>query len=154
MPNLKCWTKQFQRMHQRKKLRLRDWLKEMIDAGLYGLKWEGDPRKRTFRIPWKHGSRHGWSEKDDAALFRAWATYTGKYKEGRDLPDPRKWKTNFRCALNALPDIKEIREESCPGGKDAYKIYKMQPVRGRGKGFGTQRCYRNAITVKFVIAHC
>ena len=141
-------------MHQRKKLRLRDWLKEMIDAGLYGLKWEGDPRKRTFRIPWKHGSRHGWSEKDDAALFRAWATYTGKYKEGRDLPDPRKWKTNFRCALNALPDIKDIREESCPGGKDAYKIYKMQPVRGRGKGFGNQRCYRNAITVELVIAHC
>ena len=141
-------------MHRPKKLRLRDWLKEMIDAGLYGLKWEGDPRKRTFRIPWKYGSRHDWSEKDDAALFRAWATYTGKYKEGRDLPDPRKWKTNFRCALNALPDIKEIREESCFRGKDAFKIYKMRPVRGRGKGFVTQRCYRNAITVKFVIAHC
>ncbi|KAM7442077.1 Interferon regulatory factor [Porites harrisoni] len=93
------------------------------------------------------GSRHGWSEKDDAALFRAWATYTGKYKEGRDLPDPRKWKTNFRCALNALPDIKEIREESCPGGKDAYKIYKMQPVRGRGLVFiPSVRCpYRGHI---------
>ena len=113
----------------------------MIDTGLFVfLKWEEDPRMPTFRIPWKHGSRHGWSEKDDAALFRAWATYTGKYKEGRDLPDPRKWKTNFRCALNALPDIKEIREESCPRGKDAYKIYKMRSVRGRGKGFGIQRC--------------
>ncbi|XP_073231970.1 interferon regulatory factor 2-like [Porites lutea] len=123
------------RMHQRIKLRLRDWLKELIDAGLYGLKWEGDPRKRTLRTPWKNCSRHGWSVKDDAALFRAWATYTGKNKEGRDLPDPRKWKTNFRCALNALPDIKEIREESCPRGKDAYKIYKMRPVRGRSRVF-------------------
>ena len=122
-------------MHQRKELRLRDWLEEMIDVGFYGLKWEDR-------------SRHGWSEKDDAALFRAWATYTKKNK------DPRKWKTNFICGLNALPDIKEIREESCPRGKDAYKIYKMRPVRGRGKGFGTQRCYLNAITVKFVIAHC
>ena len=108
-------------MHQRKELRLRDWLKEMIDVGqFYGLKWEDR-------------SRHGWSEKDDAALFRAWATCTKKNK------DPRKWKTNF-----ILPDIKEIREESCPRGKDAYKIYKMQPVRGRGKGFATQRC----------LAHC
>ena len=120
-------------MHQRKKLRLRDWLVQMINARLYGLRWEGDPKKRTFRVPWKHGSRHGWSVKDDAALFQAWAMYTGKYKEGRDKPDPRKWKTNFRCALNALPDIKEIREESCPRGKDAFKIYRMRPLRGRGE---------------------
>ena len=112
-------------MHQRKELRLRDWLEEMIDVGFYGLKWEDR-------------SRHGWSEKDDAALFRAWATYTKKNK------DLRKWKTNFICGLNALPDIKEIREESCPRGKDAYKIYKMRPVRGRGKGFATKRC----------LAHC
>ena len=64
-------------MHQRKELRLRDWLKEMIDVGqFYGLKWEDR-------------SRHGWSEKDDAALFRAWATCTKKNK------DPRKWKTNL-----------------------------------------------------------
>lgn len=102
----------------------------MINAGLYGLKWE-DPKKLTFRVPWKHGSRHGWSVEGDAALFQAWATYTGKYKEGRDIPDPRKWKTNFRCALNALPDIKEIREESCPRGKDAFKIYKMRAIRSR-----------------------
>ena len=84
-------------------------------------------------IPWKHGSRHGWSV-DDAALFQAWALYTGKYKEGRDIPDPRKWKTNFRCALNALPDIKETRGKSCPRGKDAFKIYRMaRPFRGGGK---------------------
>lgn len=119
-------------MHQRKKLRLRDWLVENIDAGLYGLKWEGHPDKQIFRVPWKHGSRHGWTVNDDAALFKAWATYTGKYKEGRDKPDPRKWKTNFRCALNALPDIEEIRERSCPRGKDAFKIYRMRTVRRGG----------------------
>ncbi|XP_020617859.1 interferon regulatory factor 4-like [Orbicella faveolata] len=117
-------------MH-RKKLRLRDWLVQKINEGKYGLRWVGDPKERTFRVPWKHGSRHGWSV-DDAALFQAWALYTGKYKEGRDDPDPRKWKTNFRCALNALPDIKEIRGKSCPRGKDAFKIYRMtRPFRGR-----------------------
>lgn len=118
-------------MHHRKKLRLRDWIVLKTNAGEYGLKWVGDPKKKTFRVPWKHGSRHGWSQ-NDAALFKAWAEYTGKYKEGRDNPDPRKWKTNFRCALNALPDIKEIREESCPRGKDAFKIYRMKPLRVRG----------------------
>lgn len=122
-----------QTMHQRKKLRLRDWLVQKINEGKYGLKWVGDPKERTFRVPWKHGSRHGWSV-GDAALFQAWALYTGKYKEGRDIPDPRKWKTNFRCALNALPDIKEIRGKSCPRGKDAFKIYRMtRPFRGRGR---------------------
>jgi len=91
----------------------------------------GDPKERTFRVPWKHGSRHGWSV-NDAALFQAWALYTGKYKEGRDIPDPRKWKTNFRCALNAVPDIKEIRGKSCPRGKDAFKIYRMARLFGGG----------------------
>ena len=120
-------------MQHRKKLRLRDWLVQKINEGQYGLRWEGNPIDRIFRVPWKHGSRHGWSV-EDAALFQAWATYTGKYKEGRDDPDPRKWKTNFRCALNALPDIKEIRGKSCPRGKDAFKIYRMRPFpRGKGK---------------------
>ena len=117
-------------MHHRKRLRLRDWLVQNINEGKYGLKWMGDPKERTFRVPWKHGSRHGWSV-EDAALFQAWALYTGKFKKGRDRPDPRKWKTNFRCALNALPDIKEEREKSCPRGKDAFKIYRIS--RGRGK---------------------
>lgn len=117
-------------MHHRKKLRLRDWLVMNINEGRFGLRWEGDPKDRMFRVPWKHGSRHGWSV-EDAALFQAWATYTGKYKEGRDKADPRKWKTNFRCALNALPDIKEIRTKSCPRGRDAFKIYRMRPLRGR-----------------------
>ena len=117
-------------MHYRKRLRLRDWLVQKINEGKYGLRWEGDPKKRTFRVPWKHGSRRGWSL-DDVALFQAWALYTGKYKEGRDIPDPRKWKTNFRCALNALPDIKEIPEKSCPRGKDGFKIYRLSGGRGK-----------------------
>ena len=118
-----------QTMHHRKKLRLRDWLVQKINEGKYGLRWVGDTKERTFRVPWKHGSRHCWSV-DDAALFQAWALHTGIYKEGRDIPDPRKWKTNFRCALNALPDIKEIRGKSCPRGKDAFKIYKMTRLFG------------------------
>ena len=99
-------------MHHMKRLRLRDWLVQNIIEGKNGLKWVGEPKERTFRVPWKHGSRHGWDVNADAALFQAWALYTGKYKEGRDTPDPRKWKTNFTCALNALPDIQEIRRKS------------------------------------------
>ena len=118
-------------MHHRKKLRLRDWLVQNINEGKYGLRWE-DRTERIFRVPWKHGSRHGWDVHADAALFQAWALYTGKYKEGRDIPDPRKWKTNFRCALNALPDIKEIREKSCPRGKDGFKIYRLSGGKGKG----------------------
>ena len=119
-------------MHTRKRLRLRDWLVNMINSGSFsGLQWE-DPKEKVFRVPWKHGSRHGWTV-EDASLFRAWAVYTGKFKEGKDKPDPRKWKTNFRCALNALPDIREIRTRSCPRGKDAFKVYQMKPsLRYRG----------------------
>ena len=131
-------------MYHTKKLRLRDWLVQKINEGKYGLRWVGDSKDRTFRVPWKHGSRHGWSV-HDAALFQAWALYTGKYKEGRDIPDPPKWKTNFRCALNALPDIKEIREESCPRGTDAFKIYRMVRLfEGGGRG----RCSALVHTVK------
>ena len=94
------------------------------------MRWEGDPKDRSFRVPWKHGIRRDWSL-HDVALFQAWALYTGKYKEGRDIPDPRKWKTNFRCALNAYPDIKEIPEKSCPRGKDGFKIYRLSGGKGK-----------------------
>ena len=88
-------------MHHRKKLRLRDWLVQKINEGKYGLRWEGDPTDRVFRVPWRHGSGHGWSV---------------------DVPHPPKRKTNFQYARNALPDIKEIRGKNCHRGKEAFKI--------------------------------
>ena len=106
-----------------KKLRFREWLKQKLDNNeIAGVEWIDRPRG-LFKIPWKHGSRHGWNLQGDAEIFRQWAIHSGRYR--RDKLDPIKWKTNFRCALNALRDIKEEREESRPRGPKAYKIYRM-----------------------------
>ena len=58
-------------MYHRKRLRLRDWLVQKINEGKYGLRGEGDPKDRSFRVPWKHGIRRDWSL-HDVALFQAW----------------------------------------------------------------------------------
>ena len=106
-----------------KKLRFREWLKQILDNNeIAGVEWIDRPHG-VFKIPWKHGSQHGWNLQGDAEIFRQWAIHSGRYKQ--DKLDPVKWKTNFRCALNALPDFKELRERSCRRGSKAYKIYKM-----------------------------
>lgn len=109
---------------QKNRLRLRSWLKRQIDNGEFkGLEWL-DREKQVFRVPWKHASRHSW-QPEDVSLFRGWAIYTGKYKQG-SKPDPKRWKTNFRCALNALPDIEHIPAEDSTRGHDAYRVYVMR----------------------------
>lgn len=109
-----------------KKLRFRDWLQQKLDGKeIAGLEWI-DRRIGLFKIPWKHGSRHGWSVGDDAEIFRQWALHSGRYKEGVDKRDPKKWKTNFRCTLNALPDFWEDRDRSCSRGPNAFKVYRMR----------------------------
>lgn len=109
-----------------KRLQLRDWLKLKIDSGrVPGLKWL-DREKQIFRVPWKHASRANWKEETDASLFRDWAEYTGKYRRGVDQPEPKRWKTNFRCALNALPDIVELTEKSCTIAQDPQRVFQMK----------------------------
>lgn len=51
----------------------------------------------------------------------------GRYRPGKDKPDPKTWKANFRCALNSLPDICELREYSRKRGSNAYRVYRMLP---------------------------
>lgn len=55
-------------------------------------------------------------------LFQEWAVISGKIA---DYPnDKAKWKTNFRCALNSLPQFKMI----CDNSKDSenpHKIYRI-----------------------------
>ncbi|KAF3686259.1 Interferon regulatory factor 1 [Channa argus] len=51
----------------------------------------------------------------------------GRYRPGKDKPDPKTWKANFRCALNSLPDICELREHSRKRGSNAYRVYRMLP---------------------------
>ncbi|CAG5853585.1 unnamed protein product [Menidia menidia] len=124
-------------MQQLGRQRLRPWLEEQIQSGRYpGVSWL-DQSARIFQIPWTHAARHGWSIDRDATLFRSWAMHTGRYRPGKDKPDPKTWKANFRCALNSLPDVCELPEHSRKRGSNAYRVYRMLPssqTRKRRKG--------------------
>ncbi|KAM7388988.1 hypothetical protein PAMP_022989 [Pampus punctatissimus] len=48
-----------------------------------------------------------------------------KYQPGIDRPDPKTWKANFRCAMNSLPDIEEVKDKSIKKGTNAFRVYKM-----------------------------
>ncbi|KAM9296569.1 interferon regulatory factor 4-like [Gastrophryne carolinensis] len=105
-------------------LRLRDWLILQIDSGCYpGLRWENDD-KTIFRIPWKHAAKQNYIEEEDAALFKAWALYKGKFREGSSRADPSVWKTRLRCALNKSPDFQEVVESNQDSG-EPYKLYRI-----------------------------
>ena len=107
------------------KLRLGAWITKQADSSrLPGLEWV-DRDEGTFKVSWKHASRQGWSMDLDACVFREWAIHTGRFRKGFDKPDPRRWKANFRCALNALPDINEIPTEGIARGQNAFKVYKI-----------------------------
>ncbi|XP_061581952.1 interferon regulatory factor 2 isoform X2 [Cololabis saira] len=107
------------------RMRMRPWLEEQINScQIPGLKWV-NKEKRIFQIPWMHAARHGWDLEKDAPLFMRWAVHTGKYQPGADRPDPKTWKANFRCAMNSLPDIEEVKDKSIKKGTNAFRVYKM-----------------------------
>ncbi|XP_061432110.1 interferon regulatory factor 4-like isoform X2 [Lethenteron reissneri] len=113
--------------------RLRPWLLEQIESGLYpGLRWEDDS-KATFRIPWKHAAKHDYCQQEDAALFKGWALFKGKFRQG-DRADPPAWKTRLRCALNKSSDFEEVSERSQLDISEPYKVYRVLPEGSRGKG--------------------
>ena len=49
---------------------------------------------------------------------------SGKYYEG-DKPDPKRWKANFRCALNSLQDVDEDKAQGVRKGNNAFKVYRF-----------------------------
>ncbi|XP_068596085.1 interferon regulatory factor 2-like [Brachionichthys hirsutus] len=107
------------------RMRMRPWLEEQINScQIPGLKWVNQ-EKRLFQIPWMHAARHGWDLEKDAPLFMRWAIHTGKFQPGVDRPDPKTWKANFRCAMNSLPDIEEVKDKSIKKGTHAFRVYKM-----------------------------
>ncbi|KAM8940079.1 interferon regulatory factor 2 isoform 2-T2 [Pelodytes ibericus] len=113
------------------RMRMRPWLEEQINGDcIPGLKWL-NKEKKIFQIPWMHAARHGWDVEKDAPLFRNWAIHTGKYQPGIDKPDPKTWKANFRCAMNSLPDIEEVKDKSMKKGNNAFRVYRMIPVAER-----------------------
>ncbi|KAI1889219.1 hypothetical protein AGOR_G00176860 [Albula goreensis] len=113
--------------------KLRQWLIDQVDNGKYpGLVWEND-EKTIFRIPWKHAGKQDYNREEDAALFKAWALFKGKYREGIDKPDPPTWKTRLRCALNKSNDFEELVDRSQLDISDPYKVYRIIPE-GAKKG--------------------
>lgn len=100
--------------------RMRDWLIRMINSKKFpGLEYL-DAEKTIFKVPWIHAKKRGYNRERDAALFKEWAVHSGKY---RDESDPTVWKINFRCAINGLKDIVELKDlqtEDC-------RVYKVLP---------------------------
>ncbi|XP_066558622.1 interferon regulatory factor 10 [Amia ocellicauda] len=112
-------------------MRLREWLIAQIDSGIYqGLSWENQS-KTMFRIPWKHAAKQDYNQNEDAALFKAWAVYKGKFREGKDRADPSTWKTRLRCALNKSTDFQEVPERSQLDISEPYKVYEILPEGGK-----------------------
>ncbi|XP_041648142.1 interferon regulatory factor 4-like [Cheilinus undulatus] len=107
--------------------KLRQWLIDQVDCGKYpGLVWENE-EKSIFRIPWKHAGKQDYNRDEDAALFKAWALFKGKFREGIDKPDPPTWKTRLRCALNKSNDFEELVDRSQLDISDPYKVYRIIP---------------------------
>ncbi|MBN3309873.1 IRF8 factor, partial [Amia calva] len=106
--------------------RLRQWLIEQIHSNLYpGLLWEND-EETMFRIPWKHAGKQDYNQEIDASIFKAWAVFKGKFKEG-DKAEPATWKTRLRCALNKSPDFEEVTDRSQLDISEPYKVYRIVP---------------------------
>ncbi|XP_070696011.1 interferon regulatory factor 10 [Pempheris klunzingeri] len=115
------------------KMHMKEWLIAQIESGKYeGLCWE-DEEKTMFRIPWKHAAKKDYRQTADAALFKAWAVYKGKYREGRDKADPTMWKTRLRCALNKSTDFQEVPERNQLDIHEPYKVYLIQPDSGTAR---------------------
>uniref|UniRef100_A0A3B5M6B2 Interferon regulatory factor 8 n=1 Tax=Xiphophorus couchianus TaxID=32473 RepID=A0A3B5M6B2_9TELE len=106
--------------------RLKQWLIEQIQSAQYsGLQWE-DESRTMFRIPWKHAGKQDYNQEVDASIFKAWAVFKGKFKEG-DKAEPATWKTRLRCALNKSPDFEEVTERSQLDISEPYKVYRIVP---------------------------
>ncbi|CAI9728969.1 interferon regulatory factor 2-like [Octopus vulgaris] len=104
--------------------RMRPWLSRLLNVGdIPGLHWI-DKKKKIFRIPWKHGSSQNWTP-NDANLFVKWAEHTGRFVPTEDKPNTKRFKATFRCALNSLPDCKELSDLNHKGGTNAYKVYQF-----------------------------
>lgn len=106
------------------RLSLPEWLKEQVSSGNHKSVYWIDEKEKVFHVPWKHASRNGW-EDGDVSLFKAWAIYTNRYREGIDKPKPALWKTNFRCAINSHNHIFFVKDQGERRGDQAHRIMKI-----------------------------
>ncbi|XP_023581168.1 interferon regulatory factor 9 [Trichechus manatus latirostris] len=118
--------------------KLRNWVVEQVESGKFpGVCWD-DKAKTMFRIPWKHAGKQDFREDQDAAFFKAWAIFKGKYKEGNS-EGPATWKTRLRCALNKSPEFQEVPENGHMEGAEPYKVYRLLPPGTLPAQPGTQK---------------
>ncbi|EDV25547.1 uncharacterized protein TRIADDRAFT_63874 [Trichoplax adhaerens] len=132
----------------RKKPRLSEFIKEKLEARtIPGLEYI-DRDKMVFRIPWKHGAKQGYQIETDGVIYVEWAKVTNKYSKYYNKPNV--WKTNFRCAINSLPDVICLDDEQDKvNGKlrsdKEYRIFQfVSPDRKQTK----ERNCRNGFKVK------
>ena len=60
-----------------KRMLMRDWIIRQVERGdIPELRWT-DGEMTLLKVPWLHGSRHGWQH-NDCELFKRWAIHTGK----------------------------------------------------------------------------
>lgn len=64
--------------------------------------------------------------------------FTGKYVEGQAC-DPKTWKANFRCAMNSLPDVEEVKDKSINKGHQAMRVFRLLPTTPKCRGEITDR---------------
>lgn len=55
--------------------------------------------------------------------------------------DPKTWKANFRCALNSLPDIEEVKDRSVNKGHHAMRVFRMLPQASKSRGERKLVCF-------------
>lgn len=61
-----------------------------------------------------------------------------------DNPSPKTWKANFRCAVNALPDIKPVKGQHNKKGKNACRVFEFSKKRkSREHGKLTKDAFRS-----------
>lgn len=115
------------------------------DHVLHSLEARSSPRLEhgQGRVPVQGvGHPHRWAEtcahmSAGTVEFEAWLEvagenpFAGKYVKG-DTCDPKTWKANFRCAMNSLPDIEEVKDKSVNKGQLAMRVFRMLPQKQRG----------------------
>jgi len=55
-------------------------------------------------------------------------------KCSNNVDEPKRWKANFRCALNSLPDVREVKTLGQNRGKEPFKVYEFLDVDAPRKG--------------------
>ncbi|XP_048245975.1 interferon regulatory factor 1-like isoform X6 [Haliotis rufescens] len=120
--------------------KMRSWLERHLDMeNVPDVRWV-DRNRTMFEIPWRHAARHGWSIERDACIFEMWAKHTRKFIPEKDkVKDPKRWKANFRCALNSLPDVERVPGHLAKGSQAVRRYRFLTPDEGRRRSVKAAR---------------